>query len=158
MLNKVTDKDSARVPVPPPLLLLVSLLIGVGIEIFVPLPWVSGGLRWGLGAGLVAAGVAVVLICARGFKSQKTAIEPWKTTSKIVMSGPYQWSRNPIYLSFLVIGLGVSALVNSLWVARMLVPLVLVLTKAVIEREERYLATKFGESYRAYQRRVRRWL
>jgi len=111
-----------------------------------------------LGGLLTAGALGAVVHCARLFRKAGTYIEPWRKTSSIVTSGLYRWSRNPIYLSFVIAGLGVACLLNDFWIVLMQIPLATVLTKMVIEKEERYLEDKFGESYRAYKKKVRRWL
>ncbi len=153
------DKDSAQVRVPPPFLLLACLGIGGVLQWRLPLPLGSGlVLRSVLGCVLIAAGLATVLSCARMFKKDETELAPWKPTSRLVIRGLYLYSRNPIYLGFVVFGLGVSVAADSLWIVGMLLPLVVLLRYAVIAREERYLEQKFGQEYRAYRQRVRRWI
>src|SRR5688500_9314591 len=99
------DADSAHVPVPPPLLLLASILIGVVLHFLFPLPFVSGSTRWLPGAALLCLGIGTIVWCAAMFRRADTAIQPWRTTSSVVRAGPYRWSRNPIYLSFVLVGL-----------------------------------------------------
>jgi protein-S-isoprenylcysteine O-methyltransferase Ste14 len=152
------DQDSPRVRIPPPLLLLTSILIGVGLQLLYPIHLVSGLGRWLLGGLMLGLGVGTILFCAGKFRRAHTAIEPWKTSSQIITSGPYRWSRNPIYLSFTVVGAGIAILLNNLWIVLTQLPLVLVITQVVIRKEERYLEEKFGDSYRAYKSRVRRWI
>lgn len=152
------DEDSAQVRVPPPLLLLLSILIGVGLQFIYPVHLIRPIIRFVLGASMIGMGLGVILYCARLFKKTETAIEPWKKTSHIIASGPYKWSRNPIYLSFVVIGLGFAFALDNLWIAVMQVPLVAIITVVVIRKEERYLQQKFGISYQAYKSEVRRWV
>jgi protein-S-isoprenylcysteine O-methyltransferase Ste14 len=75
-----------------------------------------------------------------------------------VRTGPYRWSRNPIYLSFTLLHLGVAFWVNSLWLLVTLIPAVTLMSAVVIPREERYLETRFPSDYVAYRASVRRWL
>lgn len=152
------DADSAHVPVPPPLIALAATLAGVGLQFLHPLRFISGSARWIAGGAILSLGVGTILYCAGMFRRAQTAIEPWKTTSHIVKSGPYRRSRNPIYLSFVVIGIGLAILADNLWIALMQLPLVAVITQVVIRREERYLESKFGDSYRVYKSQVRRWI
>jgi protein-S-isoprenylcysteine O-methyltransferase Ste14 len=152
------DADSAHVPVPPPLMALVATLMGVGLQFLRTVHFISGLARWLVGGVLLGIGIGTILRCAWMFRKAQTAIEPWKTTTFIVQSGPYRWSRNPIYVSFLVVGIGIAFLTDNLWIALMQVFLMVVIRKVVIQREERYLEGKFGDSYRAYKNQVRRWL
>jgi len=75
-----------------------------------------------------------------------------------VTTGPFRWSRNPLYLAILIIYVGTTLVVDALWPFVLLVPLIALLEWGVIRREERYLARTFGEPYEAYRARVRRWL
>jgi protein-S-isoprenylcysteine O-methyltransferase Ste14 len=76
----------------------------------------------------------------------------------MVTQGPFQYTRNPAYLSMTMIYTGISSLANALW-AILLLPVALqVIQRGVIEREERYLERKFGEEYLRYKARVRRWI
>lgn len=152
------EKDSAQVRVPPPFLLLASLVVGAGLQWMHPLHFVPSGFRWAVGGLLIVAGVATALSCARMFKRVETELAPWKTTSRLVTGGIYRISRNPIYLAFVVFGLGVAVAADSLWIAGLMLPLVALLRYAVIAREEDYLERKFGDEYLAYRKSVRRWI
>src|SRR5437879_1914784 len=90
------DQDSAQVRIPPPLLLLTSILIGIGAQFLYPVHVMQPIMRWVLGILLTGTGLSVILRCAWMFKRVGTAIEPWKETSNIITSGLYGWSRNPI--------------------------------------------------------------
>jgi protein-S-isoprenylcysteine O-methyltransferase Ste14 len=87
-----------------------------------------------------------------------TRIETNMPTSTIVTSGPYRFSRNPIYLGMLLGQIGLAIAFNTLWILGTLVPFFLVLRYGVVAREEVYLDRKFGDAYRRYVARVRRWL
>lgn len=152
------EQDSAQVRVPPPLLLLACVIVGAGLQWIYPVPFIADPVRWIVAAFLICSGVSTILCCARKFKKTGTNIEPWKKTSRIITSGIYRFTRNPIYLSFLVVGTGVAFAVNSVWILVMMIPLVGLLTFLVIAKEERYLEQSFGVEYLAYKAKVRRWL
>ncbi len=82
---------------------------------------------------------------------------PDQPSNALVTDGPFRFTRNPIYLAFTLITVGLAALRNTRWILVLLGPALAVLHKGVIEREERYLEQRFGEDYRRYRRRVRRW-
>ena len=84
--------------------------------------------------------------------------EPWKPTPSIVDTGPFGWSRNPIYLSMALMHVGVGVAVGSVWVLAMVLPACAVVHALVIRREEAFLERKFGQAYLDYRRRVRPWL
>ncbi len=152
------EQDSAQVGVPPPLMLVACVLLGLGLHGAYPIQLVPDALRFLLALPFFAVGVGTVFSCATVFKKAKTEIKPWKTTSTIITTGVYGFSRNPIYCSFVLVGASVAFAVNSLWVVLSQVLLVVILNKLVIQKEERYLEQKFGDEYRAYKERVRRWI
>jgi protein-S-isoprenylcysteine O-methyltransferase Ste14 len=79
-------------------------------------------------------------------------------TTTIVDTGPYRFTRNPIYLGMVLGLIGLAIALNSLWLLLTLVPFAVVIRYGVIAREEAYLERKFGDVYRRYRARVRRWL
>jgi len=152
------DKDHAQVRIPPPLLLIACMLLGIGLHRLYPLHFLPRLPRWSLGVLLIGAGLGVSLYCVWMFRIAQTALEPWEPTSHIVRTGPYRWTRNPIYLSFVLMGVGAACALDNLWIALMQIPLVVLITRWVIKKEEAYLEQKFGESYLAYKNHVRRWI
>jgi len=111
-----------------------------------------------LGGILLIGGVALGKWGETVMRSAGTNVNPRDPTTSIVVEGPFRFSRNPLYLSVLLDYLGVALLVNALWPLILLPPLCVVIQWGVIKREERYLEAKFGEPYRAYTLRVRRWI
>lgn len=153
------DQDSAHVKFPPPFMLLASIVLGGLLHLLYPLYLVpTMNFRWALATVFICSGLGTILYCASLFKKVKTNIEPWKPTSRIVANKFYRFSRNPIYLSFILTGLGAAFAVNSLWIALLQIPLIVALRVLVINKEEHYLEQKFGEEYRSYKNQVRRWI
>lgn len=152
------DTDSAHVKFPPPLMALLAVLFGTFLHWFWPIPMTSENLRWPLGFIFILIGIGIIIFCSKLFKKAQTNIEPWKTTSHIVTTGIYGISRNPIYTSFILIGLGIAFAFNSVWIAAMQIAVVIIIEKFVIKKEEAYLESKFGDEYRNYKMKVRRWL
>jgi protein-S-isoprenylcysteine O-methyltransferase Ste14 len=93
-----------------------------------------------------------------GFLRAKTTPHPNHPVSALVTSGPYRFSRNPMYVGLSGFVAGLALLANAAWVAAMLVPVWIAMNRLVIAREEVYLERKFGEDYRAFRKRTRRWL
>lgn len=155
------DTDSAHVRLPPPLLLLLCVLGGLAFDKWIPLPFLESSsgewVRWGTGSAGVGAGLGLILSAVISFKKAHTALEPWKTTSALVTSGIFRFLRNPIYLGFLFIGVGVGFYLNSLWVLLAQIDLYLLYRFYVIPKEETYLKNKFGNDYSNYCDRVGRW-
>jgi protein-S-isoprenylcysteine O-methyltransferase Ste14 len=156
----MTDErpDHAEVIGPPPLLYGAALVIGAGLEWFWPTAIGLGWLPLVLGAILILAGLAIALLGALALRRAGTAIPPNLPTTELVTDGPYRWSRNPLYLALTLIYAGVGLIADDLWILMLLVPLLLLIHWGVVVREERYLEAKFGEAYRRYKERVRRWL
>jgi protein-S-isoprenylcysteine O-methyltransferase Ste14 len=92
------------------------------------------------------------------FLRHRTGIYPNQPATVIVRSGLYRFSRNPMYVALAILYVGIVLLTNLLWPLLLLPLVLLVLQKAVIAREERYLKEAFGESYEQYCRQVRRWI
>ncbi len=152
------DADSPHVLILPPLLYLLGLAVGFVLYLLAPYSIVSRPLAYALAIALLAAGIGLGSWARAHLKRRGTPVDPRRGTTALVTDGPYRYSRNPLYLRVTLLYLGVAFLLNDLWSVAVL-PLVLVgLHFAVIRREERYLEAKFGDEYRAYKAKVRRWL
>jgi protein-S-isoprenylcysteine O-methyltransferase Ste14 len=153
------DSDSAKVGFPPPLVYAGTLLLGLALDRVMPwsleLNWIG---RFVAGALFIAAGLAVGLSAMGLFRKVGTDVKPWKTTSAIVADGVYRFTRNPMYLGMALLYGGLAVAFSSLGAIVLLPILILIIRTQVIAREERYLEAKFGEQYRMYKSRVRRWL
>lgn len=141
--------------VPPPILYLAGLLVGVALDRVWPLA--NGYATWG-GLALVAAGLALDAWAAAAFQRAQTTVLPWGRARFLVPHGPYRYTRNPMYLGMALSYLGLALLVGSWWALALLPVVLVVITVYVIRREERHLAARFGDDYDAYRARVRRWL
>ncbi|HWU16450.1 MAG TPA: isoprenylcysteine carboxylmethyltransferase family protein [Devosia sp.] len=155
-----TKPDSAGVRLPAPVVYLGALLLGLAAERFVAPR--SFGIDWWLlvatGAPLLLAGLVMMLAATWLFRRMDTNVRPSEPTILIVKTGPYRWTRNPMYLGMALIYAGL-AIGFDVPIALALLPLVLIAIQTrVIAREERYLEAKFGEDYRHYKAEVRRWL
>ena len=123
----------------------------------VPSPFFPQAFNVAVGAALVVIAIALFVSSVGKFRAAGTAVPANKPTTAIVRTGPYRFSRNPIYLAFSLLQLGIAIWVNSLWLLATLA-VALALIHVVIAREERYLERKFGAEYLAYKASVRRWL
>ena len=152
------ERDTAGVVAPPPLIYLAGLAIGFVIEALQPGASVPGAVRWVGGGVLVLAGSALLASFNRSFERKGTAVEPWKPTTAIVTTGPYRLTRNPAYLGMALVYVGIALLAGALWALVPLPFVLVVIDRAVIAREERYLERKFGREYLDYKAGVRRWI
>ena len=154
------EQDSAGVRFPPPLVYLGALLLGLATERFVTLRsfGIDGRLLAATGGPLFVAGVAMMFAAAGLFRRLGINVRPSQSTALIATTGPYRWTRNPMYLGMALIYAGLAIGFDGP-VALALLPLVLIAIQTqVIAREERYLEAKFGDNYRNYRGKVRRWL
>jgi protein-S-isoprenylcysteine O-methyltransferase Ste14 len=158
MRDTDTAPDKADVLLPPPLIFAAALGIGLLVQHFAPRPWLPETWASPTGAALVMIGLTLAIWGALTLRAARTAIDPYKPTSAIVHTGPYRFTRNPLYLALLLLSVGITAWRNALWVLPLLVVALVVLQLGVIRREEAYLDRKFGDQYRIYRARVRRWL
>ena len=156
----MTTRDHPGVIAPPPLIYLGFLLAGYGVGQLVSEPslGLKVDLRRGLAFVLVIGGLLLDGIAAGTFRRLGTPPEPWKPTTALATGGLYKYSRNPIYVGFAVTYAGFALAMDSPVALALLAPCLIVVDRFVIAREERYLATKFGAEYQAYQGKVRRWL
>lgn len=154
------ELDRPRLIAPPPLLFAGCVIGGLIANHFRPLPLfhLSNTARYGIGAAMFFLAIAVGFSAIREFRTHREHPSPYQATNAIVDSGPFRYTRNPIYLSFLVITLAIAVLANSWWVMLSLIPLTLLLNFGVIRPEETYLSRKFGTVYDDYRHRVRRWI
>ena len=145
--------------VPPPLLFLIPFLIGVAVQLAVPIRFLPlGWVQLAVGLPLAVMGLAFSLTATRTLMGAGTDLMFKKSTSVILDRGPYRLSRNPIYLGTSVVYIGAGIAVNSVWPLALFPVVVLLVLFRAIHPEERYLETKFGQPYRDYKSAVRRWL
>jgi len=142
----------------PPVVYLVSIAVGSLLEFAWPLPFLPHALSTPLGILLVVAAVMLFIGSVGRFRAAGTPVPGNKPTTAIVQSGPYRFSRNPIYLAFSLFHLGIAIWINSLWLIATLVAALGVMARVVIPREEQYLERRFGEEYLTYKKSVRRWI
>jgi protein-S-isoprenylcysteine O-methyltransferase Ste14 len=153
------EADTAQVIVRPPLAWGLAVIAGLALNFLLSLPLLPSDAPavW-LGTVVFAFALtlfawAVVAITAAG-----SNVPTNRPTTAIVESGPYRFTRNPIYLSMFLGQIGLAIGFDNLWLLITLVPFAVVIRYGVVAREEAYLESKFGDVYRGYRSRVRRWL
>ncbi len=102
--------------------------------------------------------ILVFAASVQRFRTAGTPVPARKPTTAIVRTGPYRFSRNPIYLAFSLLQLGIALWVNSWWLVATLAAAIGIIHYVVVPREERYLEARFGTEYLNYKGSVRRWL
>jgi protein-S-isoprenylcysteine O-methyltransferase Ste14 len=150
--------NQTGVRIPPPILTLLHLIAAFVLGWLVPLSIPGLEEIDLLGWILVGAGLGLLFSAVSQFNKAETTLDPFGGTTKIVIAGPYRFSRNPIYLGFVCMLIGFPLMIDKAW-GLILAPLLMILmTRLVIEHEEAYLEQKFGQEYLEYKSRVRRWL
>jgi protein-S-isoprenylcysteine O-methyltransferase Ste14 len=142
----------------PPLVYLSSIALGVIFHLVRPVSLLPRSASPRLGGPAVLLAIGLFLFAVRTFRAAGTPVPGNRPTTTIVRTGPYRFSRNPIYLAFSLLQLGIALWVNSLWLVLTLLAAVAVMSLVVIPREERYLEARFPSEYSPYRASVRRWL
>lgn len=153
--------DRAAVIAPPPLLTAICIGAGMIADHFKPFPLIrdAGPIpRLAICISVLLVAAALVFTAIRQFVTHHEHPSPYEPTHAIVSTGVYRFTRNPIYVGFLIVVIAAAFGANSWWVLLSIVPLFLLLQFGVVLREEQYLSTKFGAAYDDYRRRVRRWI
>lgn len=157
-----SKRDAAAVRVFPPAIPLVLILIGVGLNRLAPIDFgieLPTPIRYWIGgtvaiAALVGLGGWSVFLLRRNGQSEN----PWKPTFRIIDQGPFRITRNPMYLQMVVVCVAIAIAMMNWWIL-FLTPICAWLLQALaIMPEEAYLTQKFGDVYRAYKQRTRRWI
>lgn len=154
----MATKKPPRGPLLPPVWLLLSLGLMLLLHYLLPVAeFGSEGLRYA-GLALIVLGVGITIWAAVLFKRAQTGIVPFSPATYLVLGGPYLWTRNPMYVGMALSLLGAAVALASLAPFFVLPLFVLVINYRFVAAEEHMLEEAFGEAYREYKARVRRWL
>ena len=145
----------------PTWLYLAGFLAGWGLHLLLEF-YIDGNgastLQKAIGAAIIGGGIAMTWWGLSTFMHVRTGIMPDRPARQLVMFGPYRFSRNPMFVGFTAIYIGVAVLLNLAWPLVLLPVVIALLTVTVIQHEERYMRELFGEEFVSYCGRVRRWL
>lgn len=152
--------DAPDIKLYPPYLAVIAPVAAAILDWVLPLGWAFAGPYWQLALGAVLGCVALwlALAGARAFKAAGTNVDPKEEALVLVESGPYQISRNPMYLGMITLQLALAFLFSLEWALLMAPILWAALNWGVVIHEEAYLSRKFGQPYEALLERTRRWL
>jgi protein-S-isoprenylcysteine O-methyltransferase Ste14 len=145
-----------RIPVP----FIHLTFIGVALLLRgqQPLPLARPELAMGLGVAIVLSWSVLSFVASWEFLRANTSMLPFRPSRSLITRGPYRFSRNPIYLSLVLIHVGIGLWLSSGWLVASVLPCIPIVERWVIRPEERYLEQRFGARYRLYFERVRRWM
>jgi protein-S-isoprenylcysteine O-methyltransferase Ste14 len=151
--------DTAQVRIRPPLAWGLAVILGLALDWLMPLRFLPASLpARSIGALMFVLALALFAWAITTMTSAGSNVPTSRPTTVIVETGPYRFTRNPIYLGMFLALIGLAIAFDDLWLLILLVPFALAIRYGVVAREEAYLERKFGDVYRAYQARVRRWL
>lgn len=159
MIDTSTQSRPGKVPWPP-ILLFAAIAAAVGLNHFVPLPWPGDddptARAIGLGFGL--AGIGLAAWAAITLFRHRTTIMPHRGATHLVTDGPFRWRRHPIYIADVFILFGLAELTKNIWLVPAAFAFALAVTILQIGPEERHLEATFGDVWREYAAKTRRWI
>jgi protein-S-isoprenylcysteine O-methyltransferase Ste14 len=145
-------------PMMPPTFMMIAVGLMVLVHIVYPLAGLAVAPVTWLGAPFIGAGLILNFWADRLFRKRRTTVKPFRDANLIVEEGPFLFSRNPMYLGMVLAAIGIAMLLGTLSPFLIVGVLVWLLTSRFIAVEETMLEDKFGDDYRAYKKRVRRWV
>ena len=158
--QQMNNTGTAGVIARPPLLFLAALLLGFVLDhlLSLPLPVPRTDFHRITAGFMILIGVVVFVAGIRNFSSAATPVQGTEPTRTLVTTGIHGWSRNPIYVGMFLVYAGIGIAVRSPWILTLTLPLAITMRYGVVAREEASLERRFGDTYRDYKARVRRWL
>ena len=158
IMAKEKDRPNISSMVHPPIIALMFIVIAYFLGRFVPLPLPVPGILRSMGLVLTFVGFLLGIGAFMEFRKARTTLDPHGSSKQVVTSGIYRFTRNPIYLGFLLMVIGLPLNSGLYWGIVMAPFYVFIMNGLIIQHEEAYLERKFGETYTSYTSRVRRWL
>ena len=158
-MNDIQTRPN-RIPWPP-LIYLAAIIVSVLLNIVYPLPYLGPPLSDFLFAGgwlLVVGALAIDVSAIRTLRQAKTTVMPHRGSDHLVTTGPFSFTRNPIYLGNTMLMVGAGLIGGITWFFPLALIAAFLTQKLAIEKEERHLEVRFGKKYRDYAKRVRRWI
>ncbi len=159
MTNTQPSERGADVRFPPPLVFLGFILLGLVLRYVIgAIPIAADGWLRVIGIVVFLAGLILMLTAIIDFRRTGQDPAPWTPSPELLEQGPYKWTRNPMYVGFTCVQIGLGLGLGNLWISLM-APIALVIVHFIaVVPEERYLGEKFGSKYQDYRSRVRRYL
>lgn len=145
----------------PPILYLAAVALAIVLNWLWPLPWLPdplGEFLFAVGILVAAGAIAIEVAAVRAMRRAKTTVMPNQRSEHLVTTGPFSFTRNPIYLGNTMLMIGIGLIFGVVWFIILAPVAAFATTKLAIEREERHLEARFGKHFRDYAKRVRRWV
>lgn len=145
----------------PPMIYLAAIVVAATLTWMIPLPWIPSPLSdilFAIGIVTIAGVVAIDVSAMRTLFRARTTIMPHRGSDHLVSSGPFSFSRNPIYLANTMLTVAIGLIAGSVWFLGFGLLAAFATQKLAIEREEKHLEARFGKKYRDYRKKVRRWI
>ncbi len=142
----------------PPHYLLIAILVMLGLKFLPAAPLLLGPWHWTIGVLFLMIGSGCTGLAARGFRKAGTNLVPFSESTALVTHGLYNYTRNPMYLGMVIVLAGIAFILNERWPWLVLPAFAALIQLRFIRYEEQLMEATFGDEYRAYKGRVRRWL
>ena len=152
------EQDNAGIVTHPPFFYILAGLVGWGINVLYPLSFGMPDLNTPVSITVFVLGLIIFVLSVKTFKENEQSPSVHASQPKVLRTGIYGYSRNPIYVAASLWLVSVSLYFDNVWMLIMLAPLLIFMTSQVIKKEEAYLEGKFGDDYRDYKKKVRRWI
>jgi protein-S-isoprenylcysteine O-methyltransferase Ste14 len=154
----MSEERPNRIPWPP-ILYAAVLVAALALNRLVPLDWFGSAWGWTpIGAVMAVLGLGLGAAGFLAFRRAGTPVDPTARAEALATAGIYAWTRNPMYLGMTIAFIGFGLAFASEWLTILSLLMPLALQKLAVEREERHLEKRFGDAWRAYAARVRRWI
>lgn len=149
--------DHPQVRLPAPIIMLLFLALGAGLNWLWPMQLEAELVRNLVGWSYNALGLGLIFYCFFMFHRRRTSFIPTQPVQEMVVSGPYRYTRNPMYVGLALVHLGIGIATGNIWIIATFAPSMLAIRLWVIAPEETYMQHRFGAAYSEYRLRVPRW-
>ena len=154
-------KANPLMTLPVPWVYVIAYLLGFGVQLLFPVEirpvfWLS--FTQAISIGLLVVGAILAVWAQWLFRKEHTTTDPNQTSSRLIISGPYRLSRNPMYVGLFLIFIGLSGVFTLVWSITCQIFVFCYLNWVVVPFEETQLNKSFGEKYIAYCKKAQRWI